>query len=89
MAKAYKRIALNAAKCKNCGVVVVSLHVHDYRTCKCGKIAVDGGRDYLKRAGSDLITEELSLVLCWDNTIRKIVDFEEIRKAADEQKKKA
>lgn len=45
-------VVLNMAQCKKCGVVVVSTHRHDYRTCKCGAIAVDGGRDYVRLAGN-------------------------------------
>jgi hypothetical protein len=42
-------IIRNAAKCQHCGDVVESKHRHDYRSCKCGRIAVDGGQDYLRR----------------------------------------
>ena len=44
-----KRILCNKARCKICGDIIESVHVHDYKTCKCGKIAVDGGKEYLKR----------------------------------------
>lgn len=37
------------ARCLTCGDVVESESVHDYVTCACGLIAVDGGRKYLKR----------------------------------------
>jgi hypothetical protein len=39
-------------RCKKCGDVIVSKHRHDYRTCKCGKIAIDGGSDYTKITGN-------------------------------------
>lgn len=45
------RIIKNAAECLKCGDVVESKHVHDFRFCKCGAIAVDGGHEYLKRCG--------------------------------------
>ena len=35
-------------KCKHCGDVIVSKHVHDFVWCKCRKIAVDGGDEYLR-----------------------------------------
>lgn len=41
----------NAAVCKKCGDQVWSAHRHDFRQCKCGSIAVDGGLDYLRRVG--------------------------------------
>jgi len=42
----------NRARCRQCGDVIESLHRHDFVTCKCGAIFVDGGTDYL-RAGFD------------------------------------
>ena len=47
----YRRITKNAVKCKKCGDVIESMYTHDYATCSCGAIAVDGGHDYLKRVG--------------------------------------
>ena len=44
-------ILQNAAVCKNCGDEVWSAHRHDFRQCKCGAIAVDGGVDYIRRVG--------------------------------------
>ena len=42
-------ITYNAIKCVHCGEVIESRHRHDYVTCKCGKVSVDGGKSYLKR----------------------------------------
>lgn len=47
--KNYK-IIRNSAKCLRCGDEIESKHRWDYVTCKCGNIAVDGGKDYLKRS---------------------------------------
>lgn len=44
-----KRIKLNMIKCNHCGDVIESKYCHDYQECKCGKVFVDGGRDYLRR----------------------------------------
>lgn len=61
MTKKYyrERVLVNKAQCKLCGDIIESTHRHDYRGCKCGGIAVDGGHEYLRRtAGSlDNITE--------------------------------
>lgn len=38
--------AVNAVKCLECKAVVRSLHRHDFRTCRCGAVSVDGGPDY-------------------------------------------
>lgn len=44
-------IIQNAAKCNKCGEFIVSKHRHDFVTCHCGCISVDGGQSYLRRAG--------------------------------------
>ena len=41
----------NIAKCNKCGGIIESHHVHDYRTCPCGSISVDGGQEYIRRGG--------------------------------------
>ena len=46
------RIIRNAAQCRQCGDLIVSKHRHDYVTCRCGAISVDGGTAYLKRSGN-------------------------------------
>lgn len=38
----------NRAKCKLCQEVLESFHRHDFVTCKCGEISIDGGQDYFK-----------------------------------------
>lgn len=43
-------IRRNSAKCEECNTEIVSRHRHDYVVCSCGAVAVDGGRDYLKRS---------------------------------------
>jgi hypothetical protein len=44
-------IVQNAVNCLSCGDLIISKHRHDYVTCTCGAIAVDGGQDYLRRVG--------------------------------------
>lgn len=43
------KIIENKAKCLLCGNVIESVNRHDYVTCSCGNISVDGGKDYLRR----------------------------------------
>lgn len=43
-------ITKNSAQCLDCGQVVTSQHRHDYVTCACGNLSVDGGTDYIRRA---------------------------------------
>ena len=45
-----QKIIHNRIRCKHCGDVIESGHVHDFKWCKCGTVAVDGGHDYLKRS---------------------------------------
>lgn len=33
----------NRAKCKLCDDIIESVNTHDYMTCKCGEISIDGG----------------------------------------------
>ena len=42
-------IVSNQIKCKWCGDTPYSTHRHDMKYCKCGKVAVDGGQEYLRR----------------------------------------
>lgn len=49
--KMERRIKRNIVKCNKCGDTVESVYTHDFKWCKCGSIAVDGGRSYLKRCG--------------------------------------
>ena len=37
---------LNKVRCKKCNDVIESKHTHDFRRCRCGAIAIDGGTDY-------------------------------------------
>lgn len=45
-------IIQNAVSCLSCGDFIVSKHRHDFVTCTCGSISVDGGQEYLRRAGA-------------------------------------
>ena len=44
-----KVLTRNAARCLECGDEIESTHRHDFRTCSCGSISVDGGLSYAKR----------------------------------------
>ena len=44
-------IVQNAVICTKCDDFIVSKHRHDFVTCKCGVISVDGGQEYLRRVG--------------------------------------
>lgn len=44
-----EKIKVNKIRCKRCGDVIESKTVHDFKFCKCGAVAVDGGKEYLRR----------------------------------------
>jgi hypothetical protein len=47
-----QRILHNRAKCLKCEDIIESIHRHDFVSCSCGALSVDGGKDYLKRCGT-------------------------------------
>lgn len=55
-------IIRNSARCKKCQEEVISRHRHDFVTCKCGALSVDGGLAYLKRCGNMEDIEETSII---------------------------
>lgn len=68
----------NRAKCKKCEDVIESFHRHDFVSCKCGEISVDGGQEYFRCLAKD-----------WANFIRVDDENNEIpvKIVAEEQKK--
>ena len=57
------KIIKNKIKCKYCGDILESINQHDFKFCSCGRIAIDGGLDYLKRSGNPDDWEDLSEVI--------------------------
>lgn len=51
--KGKKMITTNKAKCRLCEDVIESKYRHDFVTCKCGEIFVDGGPVYLRRGAGN------------------------------------
>ena len=50
-----KQLIYNSVKCLNCGEILVSHHVHDYKTCSCeNETMCDGGGNYGRYGGKDL-----------------------------------
>lgn len=45
-----KKLVLNMGRCRKCKRVLISVSVHDFRSCECGSF-VDGGHDYMRRGG--------------------------------------
>ena len=53
-----KRIIRNAIQCKHCGEIIESKSVHDFKICRCGKVFVDGGHEYLRRGYTNSAEED-------------------------------
>lgn len=53
--KGYSKpiILSNKIQCNKCKDIIESKHRHDFVTCSCGAVSVDGGKDYLRRLGTD------------------------------------
>jgi len=54
------KILVNKARCRHCNTIVESVSRHHLAFCPCGKMFVDGGREYLRRGGDVYMIEELS-----------------------------
>mgnify|MGYP003300183423 CR=1 FL=1 len=50
MVREVQKIIKNSIQCNYCGDIIESLHRHDLKWCRCGTVAVDGGKSYLKRS---------------------------------------
>jgi len=74
MTKQFTTLVQNQIKCKLCQDIIYSTQVHDYRSCTCGAVAVDGGLEYSKRTGQKEHWEEQSIYLD-DITIDDIIDI--------------
>ena len=55
------KILVNKIQCKHCGEIIESESEHDFKMCSCGKVGVDGGKDYLRRLGYPEDIIELSV----------------------------
>lgn len=66
-------IEVNAIKCGRCGDTVYSRARHDFRSCTCGAVAADGGRDYFKCCFNPEIPHE-TLTIKVDATARELYD---------------
>ena len=52
-------ILSNQARCPTCQDEPFSRHRHDYQSCKCGAMSVDGGMSYIRRSGD---SEDMSII---------------------------
>jgi predicted class III extradiol MEMO1 family dioxygenase len=43
-----KELIRSIYQCKECGDIIESKHRHDFTTCQCGNLSIDGGLDYTR-----------------------------------------
>lgn len=72
MDKAKKKVP-NKILCNHCNDIIESKSVHDFKWCRCGKVAVDGGQEYHKRCGNEGDWSE------WDEKDQTFVSLNGIR----------
>lgn len=54
--KRQKMLGVSAIFCHKCRDLLYSRFTHDYRTCECGNVMIDGGRDYTRCGGEEANT---------------------------------
>lgn len=56
-----EQLVLNRVICLECGEVLTSYHVHDYKTCGCkNETMIDGGLEYQRYGGVDMTKIDFS-----------------------------
>ena len=50
---------VRAIECSSCGYIIYSRAHHDYHSCPCGGVSVDGGFDYFKVSYNPTKNKEL------------------------------
>jgi hypothetical protein len=76
-------IVQNQVRCHKCGDEPYSASGHDFKSCKCGNIAVDGGMNYLRRVGNG-ISDRSYTDLSYEISDAAIADCKEAVKWAEE-----
>ena len=87
-----KRIIQNEIQCHSCGEIIYSAHVHDFKWCECGAVGVDGGLEYLRRAGNlddaierSMLIDEDALAACMQASVSYYTRITSTRSTRHEQ----
>lgn len=56
------KIVRSRAQCMSCFDIIESKHRHDFVSCKCGKIFLDGGKDYVRYGAPTLTAADITLL---------------------------
>lgn len=67
----FFKITLNQAQCALCNDIITSRHRHDFVSCKCGEIFIDGGNEYV-RAGANSFDNFRSMVKTRPMTLEEV-----------------
>lgn len=75
----------NALFCHKCENVIYSKYRHDFQTCRCESISIDGGKDYIKVSAMSNAEYEHVTIDFFDGTVirtpkikswwKKVMDF--------------
>ncbi len=57
------KILRNSATCRKCETEIESKYRHDFVSCRCGAIFVDGGKDYLRGGGDPELFISTSIIV--------------------------
>ncbi|SOC27590.1 hypothetical protein SAMN05880501_1248 [Ureibacillus xyleni] len=56
------KLIVNKVRCKKCNDIIESKHRHDFQSCKCGAIFIDGGTNYQRFGwGEDKSREKVEI----------------------------
>ncbi len=75
-----KIIIRNRIKCNHCKDIIESTYQHDFKWCKCGKVVIDGGKDYLRSVVTLKILQNYLDMKIKKKKLIKIADFLYIKK---------
>lgn len=67
-----KKLIRNAIQCNHCGDIIESKYTHDFKFCKCGMVAVDGGLSYARRVFKNSPSDFIDLSEWEDVEVEKI-----------------
>ena len=63
-----KKLIKNKWKCLYCNDIIESKHQHEYTTCKCGAMSIDGGTSYIRLVGDlDMMENMCERVEVWED----------------------
>ena len=75
-----KKLIKNEWKCLYCNDIIESKHRHEYVTCKCGEMSIDGGTSYIRLVGDlNMMQDMCERIEVWEDgdKIRCIDDSEQ------------